>query len=474
MSIRPATHHACVLLLLFTVGATLSAQVPTGTALRWAPDPAYLPFAGRTLNWDDRVKLSFIASGVAQDRIATYENRLRSVLAQARAATAGLTPAETADQLLQFLHRGTFRAYNFYQTRIDVLLDTGVFNCVSSAVVYNLLAEALGLSTGAVSTPDHAFSTVRIGNRLFDVETTTPLGFDPGTRREFHNAFGTLTGFAYVPPGNYAQRTTIDDRQLIGLIIQNRMTEDQRRGDSTTPVALAWDLSALEGMPAAKRLLYRSYSNYLVGMNNAREYAQGLAVIQRLEATVGRNAQTDTLAATFAQNLIIEHMSAADYPGARAAVKEWAVRTDRSAAQWLSLILKSESEAIYRTKGWAATLSWLDRQRDVPESELAAVRLSVALQEAQQRMQGGNWEAGYQFLKSLPAGMQAQPEFVKMQEVLVYNLSVGYHNRFADFMNQGRITDGAAVLKDGLTRFPDSRMLKQDQAQLDRYLQTHH
>ena len=71
------------------------------------------------------------------------------------------------------------KKYVKHQTSLAVLLDAGTFNCVSSAVLYNVLAGRLGLEVRAVELPEHAFSVVRIGEESIDVETTIASGFDP-------------------------------------------------------------------------------------------------------------------------------------------------------------------------------------------------------------------------------------------------------------------------------------------------------
>ena len=55
------------------------------------------------------------------------------------APTTALTP-DTAEKVLEYLHKHILRAYSEKQTKIDVLSNTGIYNCVSSAVAYMILA----------------------------------------------------------------------------------------------------------------------------------------------------------------------------------------------------------------------------------------------------------------------------------------------------------------------------------------------
>ena len=58
------------------------------------------------------------------------------------------------------------RAYREDATTLDGILDSGTFNCVSSAVLYALAAGSLGVEVAGVRTSDHAFCTVMADGAL--------------------------------------------------------------------------------------------------------------------------------------------------------------------------------------------------------------------------------------------------------------------------------------------------------------------
>jgi tetratricopeptide (TPR) repeat protein len=100
---------------------------------------------------------------------------------------------------------------------------------VSSALFYIILAASVNLDVGAVMTHDHAFVTLNVGNgALVDIETTNRYGFDPGSRIEFRNDFGRITGYAYVEPQHYMDRASISQLELISLILLNRINIEKR------------------------------------------------------------------------------------------------------------------------------------------------------------------------------------------------------------------------------------------------------
>ena len=97
----------------------------------------------------------------------------------------------------------------------------------------------------AVAARDHAFASFHWGDESWDVETTNPYGFDPGSRREFHDQFGKATGFTYVPARNYRDRTAISPLELVSLIIHNRIAEAESRGRYAGAVTLALNRAVL-------------------------------------------------------------------------------------------------------------------------------------------------------------------------------------------------------------------------------------
>jgi len=130
---------------------------------------------------------TLIGSGVTDaSKRKGYLATIDLLEAQAKRAVAGSkTDSEKGEKLLAFLHAGPMKKYAKDQTSLSVLLDTGNFNCVSSAVLYNVLARRLGLEVRAVELPrhSHAFSLLRDGERDVDVETTNAKGFDPKRKK---------------------------------------------------------------------------------------------------------------------------------------------------------------------------------------------------------------------------------------------------------------------------------------------------
>ncbi|MBN1835091.1 MAG: hypothetical protein JW820_04515, partial [Spirochaetales bacterium] len=185
-------------------------------------------------------------------------------------------PRDQAEALLGFLHERVLVRYDERQTGIDVLLDTGAYNCVSSGVLYALAAKRLGLRVWGVRAEDHAFCRVEAGDDGFDVETTSPFGFDPGTRKEFTDSFGKVTGFTYVPPSGSHRRVEVGERALLGLILFNRaaFATDRRAYAEAIPPAV--DAHGLLGDRESFDRMVVSFLNLGSWYGLNREFARGV------------------------------------------------------------------------------------------------------------------------------------------------------------------------------------------------------
>ncbi len=174
------------------------------------------------LNHEDFITIALLASGVTDaEARSDYLARIDALTSEA-ATALDLTqpPEESGALLLEWLHaRALTGGYRERQTNLSGVLDDGVFNCVSSAVLYNAIAGRLGFDVRAIEVPDHAFSIVYDGLSHMDVETTTAQGFNP--LRDRVAEFEKLTGFRYIPQSNKSKRREIDAAGLAALIYYN-------------------------------------------------------------------------------------------------------------------------------------------------------------------------------------------------------------------------------------------------------------
>ena len=133
---------------------------------------------------------------------------------------------ERGRAVLKLLYEDYLTAYNLDQTRTNVALQTGIYNCVSSALLYMAAAKAAGLDVRGQKTTEHAFCSIYVPGsksgqlRKIDVETTNPYGFNPGSREEIENE-DKIKGYYVVPKKYYANRQEVSDKAFAGLIAGN-------------------------------------------------------------------------------------------------------------------------------------------------------------------------------------------------------------------------------------------------------------
>ena len=278
--------------------AGLTAAAPKGYPFAVAPDKAFdvlanldalsgrksAPTADEAALFADAAdgkldKASFadaclIASGVTDPAARkTYLAKLDQIEADAKKALDGAkTPAEKGERLLKFLHAGPMaKGYKADQTDLHTVLDTGTFNCVSSAALYNVIGRRLGLDLRAVEIPQHVFSVLHDGDNRIDVETTNKAGFDPSDKSAKKGAKERHAG----------KRREVGEAGLAGVIAYNHgvtLLKEKRYHEAALANfrALALD----RDNPGAAQNATADLGNWSTELTKAGRYADALAVLK--------------------------------------------------------------------------------------------------------------------------------------------------------------------------------------------------
>jgi tetratricopeptide (TPR) repeat protein len=166
-----------------------------------------------------------IASGVTDPaKRKEYAKKIDELEAEARKALDDAkTTHEKGKKLLEFIHAGPMaKGYSSHQTCLHTILDEGKFNCVSSAVLYNVLGRRFGLDLWAVEIPGHCFSCLHEGEKRADVETTNKQGFDAKRDAETGKKLKKPDGEAYDPDKHDKLRRKVGELGLAAVILYNR------------------------------------------------------------------------------------------------------------------------------------------------------------------------------------------------------------------------------------------------------------
>ena len=143
-----------------------------------------------------------------------------------------LSEEERGRAILKLLYRDYLAAYSLNQTKIDLAMDKGFYNCVSSAVLYMAAAKAAELDVRGQRTTQHAFCSIYVPMtdgkpgqlKKIDVETTNPYGFNPGSKEEIEHE-SQIRKYYVVPKKYYSNRTEVSDGVFTGLIAGNLCSE---------------------------------------------------------------------------------------------------------------------------------------------------------------------------------------------------------------------------------------------------------
>jgi hypothetical protein len=376
---------------------------------------------------------------------------------------------ERGEEILQYLHETLFRHYTEDQTRITTLMTSGTYNCVSSAVLFMAAGRASGLNIQGVSTPDHAFASVIIDNNPVDVETTNEWGFDPGHKKEFSNSFTGSTGYNYVPPGNYSLRKDISDKQMIGLILQNRIAELQRGNNHRSTVPLAVDRYALTLSDDARKDMYDTFSNYASQLNGSGQYEKGITFLK--DAILRWNtSQTVTKALeALIHNYILSLMENDNAEEAEVFLNQLndeGIVSEKSYYSDIRMIYdKRTVDMINSERSFDEILTYLNEvyeQGFLTRDKWINYTLFNYVKEAEIVSIENGWLEAYLFVSSAPLEIRDQRKYLQLLNSCKGNYIITIHNQFADLYNSGKFAEAENIVRQGLNHFPGDRTLTSD------------
>jgi hypothetical protein len=443
-------------------------------------------------SWTQLAEISLWASG---DSSLSGMEKIKSIVT---ALNTTINPAfsgsEKAEFILNYMHKNVLKSYSLYQTRLDTLLSNGRYNCVSSAVLYVILCKSAGINTSGVMTKDHAFAMVHINGQDVDVETTNPYGFDPGNRKEFHDSSGKITGFAYVPPQNYRDRQTINQIELVSLILNNRIGDYERTNNFTSSVPIAVDRAALllggsfahtsEILTSEflftdprKDLMDRliNYGASLLRGNKEEDVIRWAVFASSIYPDINRWQELSLAAVNNRITRFIKDKKTQDAHNFLENQKSLISETNYS--QFDALIVDAdllnrannfktaaEGEEIINVIVQARNSGRLNEKRAAELLTYTIQKIAMALCAAP----GRDWRAAIRYLENALSKYGANRELEQALRTYKGNLAGDYHNRFAAEWNRKNFNEAERILNEGLEEFPDDRQLLNDKQTIAR------
>ena len=485
------------MLIFLHIQTTAFAQGRTTAFPRLEPDPKALEYYnvhkdGRGYSWQKLAEISLWASG---DTSASTLGKISAAVDQLK-ASPDLPPAgkERAEYILSFMHRNILKSYSLYQTRVDTIFTNGRFNCVSSAVLYMIFCEALGVPAWGVMTKDHAFVMIPIGETEYDVETTNSFGFDPGNRKEFHDSNGNITGFTYVPPQNYRDRQKIGKIELVSLILNNRIVDHERQNRYGDAVPIAIDRAALLAGSALavnedaeswgplfedpRKALMDRLINFGATLLRAGREEDGLrwALTASPIYPAPQRWQEFILAAV--NNNIMKLARAGKLTEARSFLEgQKNILTTADYAQFDAYLIDAEllnsanrirtaaeGDAVINAVEQARAGGRIGEPRAVELRTFAIQKTAASLSASPSR----NWRAAIVYIENAVTRFGANRELEQALNTYRNNLATDYHNSFAAAWNRRNFDEAERILNEGLAEFPDNRQLLADRETVNR------
>jgi len=468
--IRRGRSLAAVLAAVLAFAGT--AAYGAGSSLESSPRVAEIGAMADPLPLPVLIEASLLGSGVDPARLSSYAARIDELIAGASDSVAPARrkggDAAAGAALLDFLHSRVFRAYYESATTLDGVLDSGRYNCVSSALLYIIASRALGLEVSGSRTIDHALVVLRADGRDIDVETTNPYGFDPGARKEFTDSFGRATGFAYVAPGAYSKRKALSDRGLIGLVFSNRASLLERRGQYAEALALGVDYRALCRDEDSRAFLADRVNNMVADLSSRGDYRGAEDLAARAAAAMPEEASLAALADLALEGLAAALASRGDYEGARLAVLARSGSASPEAAR-RALAAAYDAELVAAANGlpFAEAVRTLDRIAAsglTSSSRYAQAIAAVYGREAARIGQAGDYLAAAAVADAGAAMAPGDGSLARTAAAMRRNFVVVSHNAFAALYNSGDYAGARDLIRKALESAPGDEKLLSDLA----------
>jgi tetratricopeptide (TPR) repeat protein len=224
----------------------------------WSP---LTPFETRTLqrigparpgDADTLLALALIASGDIRDQ-KSYDRIRKRVRRFVQTFRSGIGTENTAyakgEKLLYAMHAEFFAGqgngrdtelidgYDSEQSRVSAIFRNGRFNCISSAMLYLVLARYIDLNVEGVVAAHHAFIQIKGENgRLIEVETTSNKGYGLTHDENFYRTgfvrFSLSRNLAVPTYADYMKRRILPPYRFIAENMNHQHTVKARMNTS--------------------------------------------------------------------------------------------------------------------------------------------------------------------------------------------------------------------------------------------------
>jgi tetratricopeptide (TPR) repeat protein len=355
---------------------------------------------------------ALIASGAVEPELRKkYLDQLDTIEQKARKALEGAeSVAEKGEKLLKFLHSGPMaRGYSLEQTDLSVVLEKGRFNCVSSAVLYNVIASRLGLDVHAIEIPGgsysdgHVFSVLKDGDRVIPVETTNARGFD------IHDNM------------NRDHKREMTELSLIAVIYYNHgVTFDKKHQRHEALQANLCALSLDKTNESAANNAMAALINWERDLSKKGKYNEGLEVLRIGLILAPSDKKLLQNRNVLVQDIVMKEVKAGKYANALSKVDEHKTLLGAEYAHRMAImVIDTEAQGHCRKKEWEkAVRVYVEALKQRPGDSHLTNNLTVAYDSwARSHTKTSDWAAAIRIYEQ---GLAILPESGLLQNNLRY------------------------------------------------------
>ncbi len=239
---------------------------------------------------------ALVASGDHSDSAsyASAQERIEKFIAELKPTMDAADDWHKGYELNRAMHRVFFNAektdlagYELNQAHLTGIFETGKYNCISSALLYAVLARGFSIPVRGVLVPTHAFIEIgEPGKKILEVETTSNTGFDWVHDERFYKE-----GAANWSSSRGLRPVTLDDYQHREILPPHRLVAhamlDARAGNGDADRSRLSELAAVLAPedPEAQKFALGSYINEANDLYEKKAWR----TIVKLFDTVGPN-----------------------------------------------------------------------------------------------------------------------------------------------------------------------------------------
>ncbi|HPD81139.1 MAG TPA: hypothetical protein P5519_04660 [Spirochaetia bacterium] len=340
---------------------------------------------------------------------------------------------ERGNKVFEILYPDILIRYQETSTTLHEALIMGTYNCVSSAVLFYLVATQAGLPVTVYLTENHMFCRVTVAeNQVITVETTSPYGWDPGSPRPIRSTNQSLQSYAYTPKANYETAEMISPEIMIATIASNRIYLLENRKDYSSALKLAVAMYYFNPIEQYRILVLERINNVVSVLINQKKYTDALELLENTIDRFGTSPFIDNIHNQLLVANIFNTLSQRPFEESKA------------------LILNLYQDKTITEKEFEQALVYL---------------YSVRINEIQKKE---GWFKAWQELKPVAEQYPQFSTLANLYKTVYVNWVSEVHNRFAAFFNNQNYDAAREVLMNALAFAPSESRLLEDLAFLNK------